>query len=149
MRIFGWKCIRAIAVGLSVATAIGVATLARSTGLCRFSKIDGARTFYLYTASSQALQKDTLTFWESFSVKGESVRFACKGEQAQAIAERIVKAYGATVVYTEEACGVQSFYAYVGNGWESVCVNGERVNLHIAVNGDNCTVGTPIVFGGF
>ena len=149
MRIFGWKCIRAIAVGLSVATTIGVATLARVPNLCRFSKIDGARTFYLYSASSQALQKDSLAFWDIFSVKGESVRFACKGEQAQEIAERIVKMYGATTVYTEEACGVQSFYAYAGNGWESVCVNGERVNLHIAVNGDYCTVGTPIVFGGF
>ena len=142
-------CKNLIKTALSLALALVFVVFSRALCVSRFSKIEGERTFYLYSASSQALQKDSLAFWDIFSVKGESVRFACKGEQAQEIAERIVKMYGATTVYTEEACGVQSFYAYAGNGWESVCVNGERVNLHIAVNGDYCTVGTPIVFGGF
>lgn len=149
MRFFYWKTLRAVAVFVCVAFSLCVATVARVSQVCRFSAIEGERTFYLYSASSQAIRKSTLTLRDCLFVKGESVQFFHGGEDAGAVAERIARAYGATITYTETACGTISYYAYVPNGWESVTLNGARINLHIAVNGEVCAVGTPVIFGGF
>ena len=149
MRIFFYKLKTALAVGVAVTVALAVLFCFRTASVCRLAEFSGARTFYLCSSSAWALQKSTLSVSDCFAVRGESVRFARPNGGADEIAQDIANRYGATVVAKENACGTVSYYAYIPNGWASVCVNGAQVNLHIAVGETQCAVGTPIIFGGF
>jgi hypothetical protein len=42
-----------------------------------------------------------------------------------------------------------SYYAFSPNLPNGTQVQGKKINLHIAVSAERCTVGTPIIFGGF
>ncbi|MBQ8322861.1 MAG: YwmB family TATA-box binding protein [Clostridia bacterium] len=145
---------RFFALALSTATALGMLACVRGTNLLKFSALDGARTFYLDSASSQGLRTETLEFSDLARVRGESVRLSAEttetlGDSAAEIAGAIAAKYGATVLIEESACGVTSFYAYTPAWGDTVCVAGKTVNLHIAVSETACAVGSPIIFGGF
>ena len=123
---------------------------------CRFSSAVGEdRVFYLQSASSQGLRKETLSIADLTRVKGECV-FAeisifnggmslTKEEIAQNIAAR----YGGEILFQEETCGVVSYYAYTPRWQDGLYINGVKINLHIAVGEDRLAVGTPIIFDGF
>ena len=148
-----------ISLALSVAVACAVALFVRVENISRFSALRGERTFFLNSASSQGLRAETLSVKDIFRVKGECVRFdlkgydggryALNGSSAEEFAQNLAKKYDAEIVMVEEACGVISFYAYTGRWGDFIYVDGRAVNLHIAVNGEICTVGSPIVFDGF
>ena len=76
-------------------------------------------------------------------IKGESVRY--QGDRVEALLAR----FHAAVLFTEEAAGVTNYYCYSPVLQGCVRLNGERVNLHIAVSGNNTAAGTPVIFGGF
>ncbi len=127
----------------------------RYGNVTKLSALEGERVYYLDSASSQGLQKSTLTMEELYRVKGESVsfdiaeyeggRYKLNTELAHAIADM----YGAQICIVEEVCGTVSYYGYTTQWREGIRVRGELVNLHIAINGNTCVVGTPIIFGGF
>ena len=77
------------------------------------------------------------------AVAGESVRYA--GDRYEALKEK----FGATLLFTEEACGVTNYYLYSRDLGEGCAVGGYLVNLHIAVSEEETAVGTPLIFGGF
>lgn len=150
MRIWLWKC-------KTFFSSLGVLFLTLIFGLAfsllnvqKFSNLQGERTFYLYNASSQSLQKHELSLSDIFSVKGESVQFSFSGE-AKAEAERIAALYGGRILFTEEVLDVVSYYAYTPNFSDGVNIDGVRVNLHIAFCKERGTyvVGSPIIFGGY
>lgn len=130
---------------------------------CRLAAISGERSFYLDSASSQSLCKNTLSPWEIFRVRGESVccaiadfdggRYANTAQNEETVAAEIAQAiaekYGAEWIFSEEVCGVTSFYGYSERLAQGVRVNGARINLHVAVRDGRVAVGTPIIFGGF
>ena len=120
-----------------------------ASGLCKLKEIDGKRTFYLYSASSQAVAVPTLKFEHLFSVKGESVRFSLNGADGQKIAEGILSNYGAELIQKETVDGVTSYYAYSPCFSNGIHLFSQKINLHVAVNDDECVVGNPIIFGGF
>ena len=64
------------------------------------------------------------------NVAGESTIY--DGNFYREIKER----FHATLLFTEEVCG-------------GVYLNGERVNLHVAVSAEQTAVGSPLIFGGF
>ncbi|MBR2329696.1 MAG: hypothetical protein IKA40_00455 [Clostridia bacterium] len=145
------------------ATAVAVAALlgARCFSVCRLSRLDGERTFYLYSASSQALCKKTLSFTDVFYIQGESVRFSWKkqgfgdsistaitGSQT-ALAEEIADYFGAEILFIERTNGVLLAYCHSGQMQGGVQLQGKWVNLHIALRGQTCAVGTPLIFDGF
>jgi hypothetical protein len=82
-------------------------------------------------------------------ITGESVRFFRDEKSAEEIAREIADKYGAKILFMEEAAGVLSFYCYTSAWDNGVAVNGQTVNLHIAVAETQCAVGTPIIFDGF
>ena len=134
---------------LSVIVALLAFCAFKISAVCKFSALDGTRAFYLYSASSQSLQKQSLNFSDLFSIRGESVRFAHNGRLARELAQEIINRYNATVCFTEEADGVLSVYAYTQNWNDALTLGGIAVNLHIAVSNTECVVGSPIIFGGF
>lgn len=139
-----------ITLTLAVAFALATCFIVKAAHISRLSSIPGERAYYLDSASSQSLIKTELSFADIFRVRGESVCFACT-EEKEAFARALIEEYGGTLLFTEEACGVQSYYAYVPAWGQGVALYGKQVNLHIAVSleDNRCAVGIPIIFGGF
>jgi hypothetical protein len=115
----------------------------------RFSAFEGERVFYVHTASSQGLRKESLQLCDLFSIKGESVRFTFEEETQEQLLEKILIKYGATVVFCERAADVTSYYAYTPQCKDTIVIDGVRVNLHIAFNKEICVLGSPIIFDGY
>ena len=139
-----------------LATAVAVFALfcVWSVNVCRLSSIAGERVFYLHSASSQGLRKTGLALSDFTRVRGESVCFALEEEcetdgEALVVAQGIAKEFGAEILKMEVCSGVRSYYAYTPRWANGVLVDGQKINLHVAVSGERCVVGTPIIFDGF
>ena len=132
---------------VALLTALAVLLCMQSLQVCRFWEIEGKRSFYMRSPSSQAVVKDKIYPWEFFEVEGESVvfTFVDKGETLQDILGR----YGASVRFEEIAGGSHSYYCYTSKWTDGIQIEGEFINLHIAFHWDSCAVGYPIIFGGF
>ena len=136
-----------LAVIFCLLFAVGV----KAADVTRLIGIEGKRMYFLDSASS----KETLTVGELARVKGESVstlkstyeggRYALNEDLAKNIAAR----YGATILFTERVGDCISYYAYTEKWQDSLSINGVKVNLHIALDCERLTVGTPIIFGGY
>ena len=138
----------AISLILAVWIGLGVHVMHFS----RLSSIQGERIFFLDSASSQGLRKEKVTLLEMGRVKGECVRFDIDANEkgmAERLAQEIADKFHAEILIKEEVCGVISFYGFTPNWTEKVFVEGKAINLHVAVNGGQCVVGTPIIFDGF
>ena len=100
--------------------------------------------FYTGTSSDGVISaRSPLEKLAYAKVKGESVRY--QGDRA----EELISLFNARVLFIEEAAGVTNYYCYSPALDDAVLLNGRRVNLHIAVNGEKTAAGTPIIFGGF
>ena len=134
-------------VSLAVVCVIGFGFYAANLG--KLGELSGERVFYLDSASSQGLRKEELSLLDIFRVEGECVRFDRMTEEEEDLVLRIQELYDAETLFTEEVDGVTSYYCFV-DGWENAIeLSGLKVNLHIAVSKEVCTVGTPIIFDGF
>ena len=133
------------AAAIAVVLGLGVYML----NACKLRAIKGERVFYLNSQSSQGLRKTELELRDYARITGESVSFARGEESAEELAGEIAEKYSAEILFTEEAAGVLSFYCYTPIWDNGILVNGQTVNLHIAVAEEQCAVGTPIIFDGF
>ncbi len=138
---------------MTIATAFALASclFVRGVYASKFAQIQGKRTFYLDSPSSQALAVNGLTWKTLFRVKGESVQFAFSGDEEakRAKTEELLSRYGAEVLFVEEAGDTFSYYCYTPRFGEGVLVGGARVNLHLAISAERMALGYPIIFGGF
>ena len=140
---------------LAVLIAVCALVIVKVMHLSRFTALEGERTYFLDSASSQALQKTNLLPLDILRVKGECVamdisdyvgdRYLLKEE----IAREISGKYQAEIVFMEEVCGVISYYAYTSAWSDGVWLYGQKINLHIAIDGEKLLVGSPIIFGGY
>ncbi len=127
--------------------AVGAFALFRVTNVSKLSRYEGEHTYYLDATSSQSLMKTKLSGLDFLRVKGESVRV--QGATDEGFVERVLQEQNACVLFTEEVCGVRSYYCYTPRWQESVYLQGGKVNLHIAVGETGCVIGYPIIFGGY
>lgn len=140
---------------LAIAFSLLVALCVRAANVSRLSSIEGKRTFFLDSASSQGLQKEALSLGELSRVKGECVSFALdeyKGGRyasSEQLAETLAREFDAEILIKEEACGVTSYYCHTALWQDEIFVEGQAINLHIAIGEKNCVVGAPIIFGGY
>lgn len=125
------------------------------TNFSRLSALKGERTYFLDSASSQGLMKTELALFEIGRVKGECVQFDLQsydgGRYAtnEEIVRNILEKYRAKTLLIEEVDGIVSYYAYTPIWQDGLLLQGERINLHIALSKSRCVVGTPIIFGGY
>ena len=136
-----WSVIIAVVLAVCIFAALRVAHVSKLSALV------GERTFYLDSASSQGLQKKTLSGLDFLRVRGESV--CMDTNQPSALALATIQAYDAEIVWVEEVCGITSYYCYTNQWNESTWIAGKRINLHVAITDNRCVVGYPIIFGGF
>ena len=136
-----------IATVLALLLAFGALLFTQSLQVCRLGEIEGKRSFYMRSPSSQAVIKEEIYPWEIFEVEGESVLFTC--EDREQTLRDILEKYGASVRFEEQAGGSHSYYCYTSKWLDGIQIDGEFINLHIAFQGDSCAVGYPIIFGGF
>ncbi len=101
--------------------------------------------FYLGTSSSEIVCTETPALSKLFlpQVKGESVRY--EGERFKELQEK----FDAQLLFVEEAGGVTNYYLHSPKLGSGVLLEGEEVNLHIAVGNGQTAAGTPLIFGGF
>ena len=145
-----WRLRKGIACVAAVAFFAAACLALRAVNVSRLSAIAGDRSFYLDSASSQALCKKRLSLADLARVKGESVTFTLDAApDPDALARQIAEKYGAEILALEYAGGTVSYYCYTEKWTDGVCVAGRTVNLHIAVADTRVAVGSPIVFGGF
>ena len=140
---------------LALAIALSCCILVKSVNCTRLADIQGIRTYFLDSASSQGLQKNSLSLFDLARVKGESVQTELSAYtdsrvlSKEEIAEEIARKYQAEILFREEVNGIVCYYAYVSAWSDSVWLYGQKVNLHVAV-GETClSVGTPMIFGGY
>ena len=148
-RLKNFICV-AIAVLFCLFFAVGV----KAVSVTRFAGIEGKRIYFLDSASSQGLRKESLSVADLTRVKGECVFTEISAYEGgryltnEEIAEEIALCYGAEILFTEEADGVVFYYAYTARWQDGLYINGVKINLHIAVGKVNLAVGTPIIFDG-
>ncbi len=134
------KSVGAIALSLILLLFVG------GLGVSRFPFFTCAHTYYLYSPSSQAVQKGELSLQEWQEVKGESIRFSCTdGGTALEIFERL----NAELLFIEDAGEVRSYYGFSEKWRDGVWLQGHFINLHVAIGQGRCTVGSPMIFGSF
>lgn len=134
------------------ALALALMLLAVPQVLDRGLLFDGAQgyTFYLRSASSQAeivTAEPSAALAEKLaahSLAGESARYD-RASDAFAQAEK----YGAALLFTQKTQDVTDYYYYTPRLDGGVWLDGERVNLHIALRGEGACIGSPLIFGGY
>ena len=144
-----------ICVVLAVLFCLFFAVGVKGVAVTRLAEIEGKRTYFLDSASSQGLRKEVLSISDLARVKGECVsteisvydggRYLTNEEIAVEIATR----FGAEILITEEVDGVLSYYAYTQKWKDGLYIDDKKINLHIAIGGGYIKVGTPIIFDGF
>ena len=144
-----------ICVALAVLFCLFFAVGVKAVSVTRFADIEGKRIYFLDSASSQGLRKESLSVVDLTRIKGECVFTEISAYDGgrylpnKEIAEEIAHRYGAEILFTEEADGVVSYYAYTARWQDGLYINGVKINLHIAVGKVNLAVGAPIIFDGF
>ena len=144
-----------ICVGLALVFSLFIAVSVKTANISRLSALEGERTFFLGSASSQALIKTELRLSDLNKVKGECVSFAletCEGGRyllSEDIASAIAEKFEAKILFKETCAGVTSYYCYTPRWQDTILIEGQPINLHVAVSNERCAVGAPIIFGGF
>ena len=144
-----------IYVAVAVVFSLLVFMAMKTANVSRLSSIQGERVFFLDSASSQGLMKEELSLVELGRVKGECVSFSLNTYEggryalSEDIAQAIAKEFDAKILLKEEIAGGTSYYCYTSRWQDHILIEGQIINLHVAVSNGQCSVGAPIIFGGF
>ena len=144
-----------ICVSLSCLFCLLLGVGVKAANVSRLSVLKGERTYFLDSASSQGLSKTELSLAELGRVKGECVQFDLQAYEGgryatnEEIVQSILRKFQAKTRFVEEVNGTVSYYAYTPLWQDGLLLQGERVNLHIAISSSHCVVGTPVIFGGY
>lgn len=111
-----------------------------------FTKGEG-HAYYIGSASSVA------TVYESASaLPAELIFIGVRGESAYMPGgdrAALEKQYSAELLFEERAGDTVNYYYYSPSFHSFIYINGFAVNMHIAVRGNDLSIGTPIIFGGY
>lgn len=146
-----WQLKQWFATTLALIVCLLLGAVIRGANTFRLSALDGERTYYLHALSSGALIKSTLGLQDILFVRGESVEFVLTDDSRTPLecANAVAKLFDAEILWQEQAGGTHSFYCFTPKWETGAVVCGRAVNLHVAVRGNRCVVGTPMIFGGF
>ena len=115
--------------------------------LSRAPVFRGGERYTLYlgdSSSARAIQTDCpLLSKLQNDVRGESVLY--EGDLYETLRDR----FDATLLFTEDVCGIRNYYLGSPKIAGGITLNGQTVNLHIAVGNGYTAAGTPLIFGGF
>ncbi len=111
-----------------------------------FYGYDGRRETYFENGSfSEGIRaEESLGLYEL--IRGRCGEAVLTDEET---AEKIVKDFGARLVYKESVSGGENAYYYTEKLPFSAAVNGKTVNLQIFRSRGAVKAGTPIIYGGF
>ena len=127
--------------------AIGLVAVFWLIGKFQLPTGESQGEYYLYSASSNAQIKESVSYAEVFSVVGESKGYSV--ENADEFVSATLKTMQAEVLFFEEVGGVKSYYCYSPRIGGTTVLYGEPINLHIAVKGGSVKIGSPVIFGGY
>ena len=88
----------------------------------------------------------------SFDKVTPSIAFGCDGVSFTLDGsnyQEIVKKYSAKLTHSFTLDGVTNLYFYSEKLPKKEIIFGKKVNLHVAINGQKITVGSPIIYYGY
>ena len=111
-----------------------------------FSDAEGDVEYYLDSASSTCViaSDATLDFNSSFRIKG-----SCAKSVSESYIEGKLKSMSAKKVLEERVGNTVSTYYYTNKIWGYKLINGKKVNIHVAICGENAAIGSPMIFGAY
>ena len=117
-----------------------------SLSLPEFYGYDGRRETYFENGSfSEGVRaEESLGLYEL--IRGRRGEAVFTDEET---AEKIVKDFGAKLVYKENVSGGENAYYYSEKLPFSAAVNGKTVNLQVFNLNGTAKIGTPLIYGGF
>jgi len=77
-------------------------------------------------------------------LSGESAYYLNVDKSAE-----ILENFNAKVIFTQSISDIKNIYAYSEEIEDYIILNGQKINLHIAVTKDKTVAGSPIIFGGY
>ena len=107
---------------------------------------EGDKEYYLYSPSSQAQIKKSVNLLEVPFIRGESVTI---NHSSKELLEKVLADYDAKIVKVEKFDGGVSYYCYSCKLKDGIVLDGEFVNLQVAIKKESTVIGTPIIFGGY
>lgn len=110
-----------------------------------FYGFSAEKTAYIGSESSQAVIEDFGALEFVNGIKGESCRVKAENFDLDAV----IKNYSAEIIKVERVAGTVSYYFFSPVFKNSVTIGGEKINLHIAVNNEQVTMGTPLIYGSY
>lgn len=152
---FIYRLKNCICVALALVFSLFIGVSVKTANVSRLSALEGERSFFLGSASSQAHIKTELRLPDLNKVKGECVSFALEGYEggryslSEDIVSAIAETFEAKILFKETCAGVTSYYCYTPRWQDTILIEGQPINLHVAVSNERCAVGAPIIFGGF
>ncbi|MBR7136165.1 MAG: hypothetical protein IKD14_03470 [Clostridia bacterium] len=93
-----------------------------------------------YTFPTEEIYK----FYHFKKVEGQSLF-----TRDQGFVREFISDFGCVCVYEEWAQGIEIKYYYTPKISAYRLINGQKVNLQTAKTVSGCTIGTPVIFGGF
>ncbi len=78
-------------------------------------------------------------------IKGES----CKIPTSEFNMEEFTEYFSAKKVRTEAVAETVSYYFVSPKLKNYVLINGQKINLHIAINNEYVVIGSPVIYGGY
>ena len=131
-----------IAVLFAIVLIIGITFLSAAQPI--FKGYAEEFTYYYNSYSSKS---------QSEKVRGLTLKRGKCGESFVADkgfdVEKLVSDFRAEAVRVEKAGEVTSLYYYTDKIPYFKTIGGKKINLHVAIDNDTVTVGTPIIFGSF
>ena len=96
------------------------------------------------TSQGEFYAVNKLTIANEFSLNGKSVTYYNYNYEKELIIPYKAKKVSQSVVN-----GITNYYYYSPTLPRAVYIKNSKVNLHVAVEGDKVTVGTPLIFCGY
>ena len=109
---------------------------------------DGAVEYYLFKNGSdcEIVSKEELKKrpFDLFSIKG----YCLKGAD-ESFAKETLEKTKAVFVFEEFVGDRRSKYYYSDKIWGYNLVNGQKVNIHVAYDGESYAIGSPTIYGAY
>lgn len=129
--------------------------LPQKAELCDFAEGDFTVTLYSYETPDfehtlcGSMVLFTLTKEEFFDNKDNLNYFSMSIESEEMDAESLLNAVGALIKFEQSLESLQIYYAYSEKLGEAVVIDGQRVNLQIAVRDGKLIAGSPLIAGSY
>lgn len=136
-----------------IALALFCITVILSMNLFKSNLLFTGSDYYIFYSGRQYSSSKIISVSSDEAMAVKSKIKNLSGESAyylnKNMKDEILNDFNAEIVFTETIDSINNIYAYSSEIKDYIILNNRKINLHIAVSGNNTAVGSPIIFGGY